>query len=221
MTLYTLADQCGVSHAEARRIASMIRPAMRHAHKAQNLTRWEESQLRPRLLAAKIPARPPMLPGLPPKEETMQSPELFPREDKVDGLSLAIISEKMGIAEGTIKSLLSRHAELQALPYSAKAAGARVFFPPFVAWLAEHQGSEVAKGARPQPSQLRLPAGAQLRELRLMGEKKILSAAQIQRLLGVEVPPVIAIDGPIASQAEGEAAFGRLHLIAEGVEARS
>jgi hypothetical protein len=39
MTLYTLADQCGVSHAEARRIASTIRPCLRHAHKAQNLSR--------------------------------------------------------------------------------------------------------------------------------------------------------------------------------------
>lgn len=74
MTLFGLADQIGISHNEARRIAADLRPCLQHAHKASGLSRYEEAQLRPLFLKAKtsphptmalaeIPRPEPMLPG--------------------------------------------------------------------------------------------------------------------------------------------------------------
>jgi prophage antirepressor-like protein len=58
-----------------------------------------------------------------------------------------------------------------------------------------------------KPAALRLPAGVQLKELRLMCKDGVLTARQIQRLLGVEDPLVITIEEPVASLAEAEEKF--------------
>jgi prophage antirepressor-like protein len=74
-------------------------------------------------------------------------------------------------------------------------------------------GEYMAPGAdKPKkPAALKLPAGAQLRELRMLGEKGLISARQIQRLLGVEEPPILTIEEKPLSALEAEAAFKRLH----------
>lgn len=138
-------------------------------------------------------------------------------ETKPEGYALSLIVQKTGIAEGTIKSLLSRHAELQDLPYSTKAAGSRVFFDAFVEWLAAHQGAEVAKVASPATSATRaakLPAGIQLREMRMIyGAPE--AAKRLDLLLGYSkpVPMIEATAGP----AEARLGFAALKAIAAGL----
>lgn len=60
----------------------------------------------------------------------------------------------------------------------------------------------------------RLPAGIQLRELRLMAEKRILSAYQVQQVLGVAAPPA-ALPAPErpATDAEIEEGFTALRTL--------
>lgn len=80
----------------------------------------------------------------------------------------------------------------------------------------EYKAPGAKKSEPPKPTKaVKLPAGAQLREMRLMGEKGLLSARQIQRLLGVEEPPIITLEVEKASPAFAERAFGQLNLIAK------
>lgn len=216
MTVYGLADKTGLAHSTAECIACDMRPFVRPNPKTGQLSHYDEGRLRRAFLHARLAPRPAItaseLPGL---EEGAVN------EVKPEGYALSLIVQKTGIAEGTIKSLLSRHAELQEPPYSAKAAGVRVFFDPFVEWLAAHQGKEVAKVARNATSATRLPSGAQLHELRLMAEKDKISKADLRELLGLAPVATLAI-----RESEGKApleiaepAFGQLHLIAEGGKA--
>lgn len=118
-----------------------------------------------------------------------------------EGMSLALIAQKAGLPEGTLKSLVSRNAELQEMPYSTKAAGARVFFPAFVEWLAKHQGAEVAKVAQAQLLQPQLPSAAFLREYRLTHGVEA-AKALIDEMMGGEQPKpvqtnIIALPAPV------------------------
>lgn len=139
------------------------------------------------------------------------------------GMSLGLIAQKTRMPQGTLRSLLSRNLALQKPPYSTKAGGARVFFPPFISWLAEHQG-EVAKVALAATSATRkppLPSGSQLRELRLMAEKDRLSRSDLRTLLGL-APEVIALPAPEEGKAPpalAEAAFEQIgELFDEGAK---
>jgi hypothetical protein len=204
VTLFALADEYGLPHAEAKRIAGRLSEPLRHAHKATTVLGYQISSLRPLFSEAAKKEESPM--------ET----------SKPEGYTLSLIVQKTGIAEGTIKSLLSRHAELQDLPYSAKAAGARVFFDPFVEWLAAHQGAEVAKVAPTATSATR-PSAALVREYRLAAKDKLMSPADFRYLVGLGSERT-AIAGPPEGKALPEVAapaFRQLRLVAEmGPEAR-
>lgn len=50
---FALADECGIAHAEARRIATPVYKFLRHAHKTQTLTYWQAQRLRPLFEAAR------------------------------------------------------------------------------------------------------------------------------------------------------------------------
>jgi len=127
-----------------------------------------------------------------------------------------------GLGKSKVKMILSRHPELQNPPYSARAGGARIFFQPFIEWLAKYEGKEAAeKIMESQKSQPvtsvthKLPAGIQLRELRIMAEKRILSPYQVQQVLGVAVaapPPLPEPERP-ATQAEIDEGFAALRTL--------
>lgn len=61
------------------------------------------------------------------------------------GMTLKFVARSTGLGQSKIKMVLSRHDELQELPYSTKAGGSRVFFPAFVEWLAKYEGQEAAQ----------------------------------------------------------------------------
>lgn len=133
------------------------------------------------------------------------------------GLTLHFISGASGLGKSKIKMLLSRHKELQAPPYSARAGGARIYFQAFIEWLAQYEGKEAAeKLAQSQKSRgvtsvTRLPAGVQLRELRLLAEKGVLARDDVRRLLGLAEPVVArAPTEPLASPELAEKAFGEI-----------
>ena len=206
-TLFALADHYGVPHAEARRIAGVCYEHLRHAHKGDTLTHIQRMRVEPEIAKAAK------------KEETAME------EEKPEGYALSLIVQKTGMAEGTIKSLISRHSELQDLPYSTKAAGARVFFDPFVEWLAAHQGAEVAKVAevsKPATSATRLSA-ALVREYRLAAKDKLLTPSDFRYLVGLGIER-IQISGPAEEKAPlsiAEPAFQALHDLVSGQEMRS
>jgi hypothetical protein len=111
----------------------------------------------------------------------------------VHGMTLRFISRSSGLGQSKIKMILSRHEELQGPPYSTKVGGSRVFFQPFVEWLAKYEGEEAARkmsheSHKPVTAVTRLPSGAQLHELRLMAEKGRLSSQDLRVLLGLEQP---------------------------------
>lgn len=203
MTIAILAHQTGVPVGQAYAVLCDLAPRARKIGHGYKIKGAEIPAVRAALLASKRPPRP--LPQV--KEAPMN-------ESKLEGVSLALIVQKTGTPEGTVKSLLSRHPELQEPPYSAKAAGARVFFPPFVAWLAEHQGSEVAKVAQPQPLQLRI-SGALLRELRLSVKAGILRPTDPRVMLGLDTPRP-AIEAP-AAPSEARLGFAALEAVAAGL----
>lgn len=60
------------------------------------------------------------------------------------------------------------------------------------------------------PKAVRLPNGTQLRELRLMADKKYLSPYQVQLVLGVAVPRPETIPEIPATKAEADAAFAAM-----------
>lgn len=109
-----------------------------------------------------------------------------------DGFDIKLLSQKTGLGEGTITSLLSRNSDLRGRPYSVKAGRDRVFFPPVMEWLKRHFGCEPAKPAKPTglaglaglPTQLKL-SGSQLREYRLMAQHKLITKEQLQQMIGL------------------------------------
>jgi len=118
--------------------------------------------------------------------------------DKMSGLS-----DKLSEAEATKKPA---HWHLNEVLAIINAGGKHTM----AALLAEN-----AKGAVLTARQTtRLPAGAQLRELRLMAEKRILSAYQVQQVLGVAAPPA-ALPAPErpATDAEIEEGFTALRTL--------
>jgi hypothetical protein len=144
-----------------------------------------------------------------PETKTEEAPVV----EQTDGFDLGLVSQKTGIPEGSIKSLLSRNPELQEPPYSIKAMGARIFFLPFVDWLAKHKGPALQVAYATQPATfIKLPSGAQLHELRLMAEKEKISREDLRSLLGL--PIVITTERrrieAKASPEEGEKAFRKL-----------
>ena len=116
--------------------------------------------------------------------------------DKMSGLS-----DKLSEAEATKKPA---HWHLNEVLAIINAGGKHTM----AALLAEN-----AKGAIARPVN-RLPAGIQLRELRLMAEKRILSAYQVQQVLGVAAPPA-ALPAPErpATDAEIEEGFTALRTL--------
>lgn len=61
------------------------------------------------------------------------------------GLTLSFISRSTGLGKSKIKMIQSRHPELQELPYSTRAGGARVYFQAFIEYLAKYEGAEAAE----------------------------------------------------------------------------
>lgn len=88
------------------------------------------------------------------------------------GMTLKMVCRGTGLGPSKVKMILARHQELQEPPYSAKAGGARVFFQPFVEWLAKYEGQETADKMKSHESHngvtsvTRLPNGTQLEALR-------------------------------------------------------
>ena len=80
--------------------------------------------------------------------------------------------------------------------------------------LAENSAKKAPKESK--ATGLKLPAGAQLKELCRLGEKRFLTPAQIQYLLGVPAAPTYSPREPEkASDEEGAQGFGQLRLVAE------
>jgi hypothetical protein len=198
-----LADEYGLPHAEARRIAGGISDVLRHAHKTTTVRGYQIAKLRP-LFAEAAKA----------KEGPME-------EVKPEGFDLSFLAQKTGMVAETIKTLLHRNPQLQDMPYSIKAAGARVFFAPFVEWLAVHQGAEAVKDSKvskPETFESRpakLPAGIQLKEMRLIyGATE--AAKRLDMLLGYS-KPVLQIEGHAASSSDARFGFAALDAIAAGL----
>jgi prophage antirepressor-like protein len=80
-------------------------------------------------------------------------------------------------------------------------------------------------GEKPEAPKLpkaspKIPAGVQLKELRLMTREGFISSRQLQRILGVEEPPIITLEEPPLSAAEAEARFRELRGLIETGESR-
>ena len=118
--------------------------------------------------------------------------------DKMSGLS-----DKLSEAEATKKPA---HWHLNEVLAIINAGGKHTM----AALLAENAKGSV--GTRPVA---RLPAGVQLRELRLMAEKRILSPYQVQQVLGVAVvaPPSLPEPERPATQAEIDEGFAALRTL--------
>ena len=118
--------------------------------------------------------------------------------------------EPIFIGKSKIKMIQSRHVELQAPPYSTRAGGARVYFQPFIEWLAKYEGKEAAeKMAKSRQSRLVTPvtprlSGALLRELRLSVKAGILGPTDPRHILGLDTTP--ALPAPDESERFGFAA---------------
>jgi len=109
----------------------------------------------------------------------------------MNGMSLHFVAQRSGVNRSTIRSLLYRHPKLQEMPYSTKAGGARVFLPPFVEWLASHQGADAANVAPPATIATSRPLnGAQMDATIRAADKGLISREQVQILFGL-VPEII------------------------------
>jgi hypothetical protein len=213
MTVGDLANECGLSKYAAIQIARSRIPGFARIHKgeAYGLTKNDVVKLRPLFIAARPAPRPiPKLAEIPMSETKTEE---VPTMEHTEGFDLGLVSQKTGIPEGSIKSLLSRNPELQKPPYSIKAMGARIFFLPFVEWLATHKGSALRVAHATQPATfIKLPSGAQLHELRLMAEKGKISREDLRSLLGL--PVAVSTGRPRieakASLEEGEKAFQKI-----------
>lgn len=192
-TLYALADEYGLSHAEAKRIAGRKFEHLRHAHKSDRLTGCQARDLRPLFEAAKKEKAP---------------------VEKPEGYALSLLVQKTGLGESKIKMILSRHAELQEMPYSTKAGGSRVFFDPFVEWLATYEGKAESQKSRPVTTVTKLPAGIQLHELRMIYGPDG-AARRLDYILGYA--PRAALPEPSASDAEAAKGFAALDAVASGL----
>ncbi|MFA5911831.1 MAG: hypothetical protein WC815_23875 [Vicinamibacterales bacterium] len=130
--------------------------------------------------------------------------------DQIAGLTLHFVSVASGLGKATIKTIQSRHPELQTLPYSTRAGGARIYFQPFIDWLAKYEGKEAADKLRDskvakdsdratfETFRPRL-SGALLRELRLSVKAGILQAPDPRRILGLDDSPANLLPFPMDS----------------------
>lgn len=104
MTVGDLARECGISKTAAKRIAyremSFLRsPGVGAAHV---LTAHEREHLRRLFLDARIPPRPPMLPGLAPEEETVNDLPTRPIIQG-DGMTIREVAEALGVSRDLIE----------------------------------------------------------------------------------------------------------------------
>lgn len=106
-----------------------------------------------------------------------------------DGFDIKLLSQRTGIAEGKIKMILQRHKELRNIPYSFRSGRNRIFLPAMVVWLRQYEGmlppgaDTLLSGNKTLP---KLPNGAQLREFRLMAEKKLIDPDELRALIGLQ-----------------------------------
>ena len=127
------------------------------------------------------------------------------------GFDIKLLSQKTGIAEGTIKLFLHRKPELREKPYSLKSGGNRIFFPAFVDWLKKYYkvtevtNSETFVTSVPPSQNAKLPNGSQLREMRLMVKEHILSTDQVRSLL--YLVPSQSSDKPALPQPEKKTVY--------------
>lgn len=235
MTLFALADLHGVSHADARRIASTVSPYLRHAHRTQELARWQEQAIRKLFLARRpAPVAPMELPNIPrPEGEEEPVSETKP----ADGMTIKQIAELCEVSESSVRNWIdsAESADLSAKTAEARktSVAARFTLPETLAIIrsggkntladlleVNAKSREDAKVAKPAtPATLpKLPSGAQLKELRLLTEKGSLSRDDLRYLLGINpshvMPQVVVIEQK-APRAIAEPAFRALEGIAK------
>jgi hypothetical protein len=125
--------------------------------------------------------------------------------DQIAGMTLHFISTASGLGKSKIKMIQSRHVELQSPPYSTRAGGARVYFQPFIEWLAKYEGKEAAEKMTKSRQSRRVTnvtprfSGALLRELRLSVKAGILQAPDPRRILGLDDAPANLLPFPADS----------------------
>ncbi len=221
MTLFSLADQCGIHHNEARRIAGSVKPILRHYHKLDRLSRFEESQLRPLFLRAKRAAHPTM-----PFAAIPRPAEEKPMNDKPEGMTIREIAAACDVDETTVCRWIDKasckmpEASCKMQEASETKKPAHFTLPEVLAILraggkgpladvltANAEMKAEAKSPKAPAKSARLPAGIQLHELRLIyGPQE--AGRRLDQLLGYSpARPPAALSEPTASEAEAAAMF--------------
>jgi hypothetical protein len=122
----------------------------------------------------------------------------------VNGVTLKLISESTGVGYEKLRQVVSRHPELQAMPYSVKNGGTRVFFPEFIEWLAKYEGvTEVTKASQVSQAPKKLPSGAQMKVMLDAVKAKVMSPVQFQEAIGVTIPGRAPVQSRLELGADG------------------
>lgn len=226
ITLARLADECGVSHAEAFRQVQRI-PELRHWPHKEPLRGHDIQRLRPLLIAARpAPVAPMVLAQIPRPEAPAK--EERPMDKPVDGMTIRQIAEFCEVGETTVRRWIdiasATMAELGAKMAEAAETKKPALFTRaevlailraggkgLLADLLEHNGQPPVP---PPVKSARLPAGIQLRELRM-----IYGAAEAGKRLDVLLGyarPAPRIEAP-AAPGEACLGFAALEAIAAGL----
>lgn len=232
MTIPRLADEVGLSHAEARRIAVREFPALRKFHKSQPLLGYQITRLRKQFLAARpAPVAPTLLAEIPRPEPTTLPPN--PRQPaqeektmptpRVDSMTIREIADLCEVDPATVGRWAST-ASCKMPEISCKVQKARETSKAALFTLSEVLAIIRAGGrglladlleenakAKPTAPKAKLPAGVQLHELRMIygpGE----AAKRLDLILGYSKPAAaLPHDEPCASDAEAALYFGQLY----------